>query len=407
MAYIPLPNQAKVNCAPNQLVRTGPTVSAMPYTLRAGAANSDAYYHTISAFADDWLLHAQDVAGDLVDDFQVFWQATGGSVRSFAERAFELLALGVLLREHGTEAASLPKWLAWTLNGLIEFQSRVVWAERAIKPVRGFLIGIEKLVRRPQTAGDGIVQLVIWLRAHGERAQADRLSEWQSYFDELGPQRAQEIISRCLILADDFARESASRLGTYTEGVERFVLDASAKCRWRYDGALVSSSRLEYHLAMLGTEILSRAYREQFLACERRVVVLPDCMRRQQNGRCKAVRTALGGACRYCTPDCRVHQVTRMGQKCGFEVYILPDELRDLGVQACSAAGKMGVVGVSCALTNWHGGWQLEAAGVPAQGVLLDYAGCKRHWDEHGLPTDVNLNKLREVVGRASDVAGQ
>ena len=96
-----------------------------------------------------------------------------------------------------------------------------------------------------------------------------------------------------------------------------------------------------------------------------------------------------------------------MGKKHGFEVYILPDELRDLGVQACSAAGRMGVVGVSCALTNWHGGWQLEAAGVPAQGVLLDYAGCKRHWDEYGLSTDVNLNKLREVVGRASDITGQ
>ena len=159
MAYVPLPNQAKVNRAANQLVRISPTHSVMPYTLRAGAVNSDAYYHTISVFADDWLLHMQDVAGDLVDNFQVFWQATGGSVRSFAERAFELLTLGVLLREHGAEAASLPKWLAWMLRELIEFQSRVVWAKRVIKPMRGFLIGIERLVRRSQVEGDGIVQL--------------------------------------------------------------------------------------------------------------------------------------------------------------------------------------------------------------------------------------------------------
>ena len=110
--------------------------------------------------------------------------------------------------------------------------------------------------------------------------------------------------------------------------------------------------------------------------------------------------TSLGGACCHCTPDCRVHQVTGVGEEQGFEVYILPDELRDLGVRACSSAGTMGVVGVSCALTNWHGGWQLQAAGVPAQGVLLDCAGCRRHWDEHGRPTGVNLGELQRVVGR-------
>ena len=62
MAYVPLPNQAKVNRAANRLVKISPTTSVMPYTLHTGAANSDAYYHTISVFADDWLLHMQDVA---------------------------------------------------------------------------------------------------------------------------------------------------------------------------------------------------------------------------------------------------------------------------------------------------------------------------------------------------------
>jgi hypothetical protein len=154
---------------------------------------------------------------------------------------------------------------------------------------------------------------------------------------------------------------------------------------------------------MLGTQILSRAYRKEFLACERRVVVVPDCMRSQQNGGCKAARTSLGGACRHCTPDCRVNQITRVGDEQGFEVYILPDELRDYGVRACSSAGTMGVVGVSCALTNWHGGWQLQAAGVPAQGVLLDYAGCTRHWDAVGHSTDVNLRELQRVIGCLPD----
>ena len=62
------------------------------------------------------------------------------------------------------------------------------------------------------------------------------------------------------------------------------------------------------------------------------------------------------------------------------------------------AGGKTGVVGVSCVLTNWTGGWDAERIGLPVQGVLLDHVGCKYHWDEDGFPTDINLHKLMEVL---------
>ena len=76
---------------------------------------------------------------------------------------------------------------------------------------------------------------------------------------------------------------------------------------------------------------------------------------------------------------------------------MIPDELRVFG--SGTGDGSVGVVGVSCALTNWSGGWEAESIGVPAQGVLLDYVGCKFHWDKDGIPTDINLKKLEEVVG--------
>jgi hypothetical protein len=53
---------------------------------------------------------------------------------------------------------------------------------------------------------------------------------------------------------------------------------------------------------------------------------------------------------------------------------------------------------VSCALTNWSGGWEAQSMGIPAQGVLLDYVGCSYHWDKTGFPTDLNLHKLAEVL---------
>jgi hypothetical protein len=68
------------------------------------------------------------------------------------------------------------------------------------------------------------------------------------------------------------------------------------------------------------------------------------------------------------------------------------------GGAGAGALGVVGVVGVSCALTNWSGGWDADALGIPAQGVLLDYVGCAYHWDAAGIVTDMNLKKLLEVV---------
>ena len=67
----------------------------------------------------------------------------------------------------------------------------------------------------------------------------------------------------------------------------------------------------------------------------------------------------------------------------------------------------IGVVGVSCVLTNWHAGWQLDAAGVLAQGVLLNQAGCKKHWSRQRVATDVDLDELQRIVGKRAvgDVA--
>ena len=55
-------------------------------------------------------------------------------------------------------------------------------------------------------------------------------------------------------------------------------------------------------------------------------------------------------------------------------------------------------MGVSCALTNWSGGWDLDKEGIPGQGLLLDFVGCSYHWHKKGISTEVNLHKLAGLV---------
>jgi len=395
------------------------------YSLRGQGSNSDDYYRTIATFADQWLQEARSGLARPVKAFMDYRATRRGPEPSrtptpgFDEAAFEMLVLGVQLRENGAQALQLAPAPTWVLARLVDAQDRLPLpaVEKPIKAMRAIVQGLAAGDETDQPAVDevgykdgpagAVRRLVEWLRAQGSSAPARRLEDWAAYLSSLEAQQAEAVLARCLILAEDFAAQSEAALGQYTRQVDRFVrcVQREQGTRWRYDSELITRTRVEYHLGMLGTEILSRVYRERFLAMPRKIVVVPDCLcarsdrlTRQDGETCQAEWTDLGGRCQGCTPGCRVRALTHLGELHGFEVTILPDNLRGVGLGACSRLKGAGVLGVSCALTNWDAGWMVNDAGVPAQGVLLDYAGCRSHWHEDGLSTDLNFKKLLETM---------
>jgi uncharacterized protein len=373
---------------------------ALTYSLRSYRAdNDDDYYRTISAFTDAWLEKAQVTTGTLVSNFQSWRKGQGLVLRSFSEHAFELLALGVYLREHGAQAEDYPRAAALLLETLVETQNELPWAEEVVKTLRGLVNGLSD----PGSAGHGIIKLerlLLWLRAQGENTKAGRFEEWQSYFNSLEQAVSEHALELCLSMAEEFCQTSSSAFGIYTDGVEKFLEEVTPRARWRYDVCLVTSSRLDYHLGMLGTEILDRAYRQRFIASEHKMVIVPPCLRAQPETHCKAEQTPMGAKCTGCTPTCRVYQITKIGQQKGLAVFSIPDDqLSKLCVSSGQAGTSIGVIGVSCALTNWVAGWEAERLGLPAQGILLDYVGCRKHWSGRDIPTDVSLKKIETIAG--------
>ena len=151
---------------------------------------------------------------------------------------------------------------------------------------------------------------------------------------------------------------------------------------------------------MVGTEVLNRTLRDGFLRTESKLVLIPPCMKARSDAECKAQDTRMGARCARCAPDCRVRRLTELGEELGHRVLMLPDELRVFGGDTKSPTGAdVGVVGVSCVLTNAVGGLEMREMGVPAQGVMLDYCGCSYHWHKEGIPTDINTPHLLRVLG--------
>jgi hypothetical protein len=239
------------------------------------------------------------------------------------------------------------------------------------------------------------------MAATGElNEEVKRLQPWQLYLGDLATQYSAVILRKSIELAIWFDTEAQKFLGVYTPNVDHFLDQIHPQYRWREDVFFCGRQSVEYHLNMVGTEILNRSFREDFNQTDRKVVILPPCMKAKLDSGCEAVETPLGERCMACTPGCRVHQLTKLGDKNGFTVLVMPHDLNvfsDDG-HGISRESATGIVGVSCPLTNVLGGWEMKDMGVPAQGILLDYCGCPWHWHDEGIPTDINFQQLLALL---------
>ncbi|HEX2926168.1 MAG TPA: DUF116 domain-containing protein, partial [Ruminiclostridium sp.] len=193
--------------------------------------------------------------------------------------------------------------------------------------------------------------------------------------------------------ADWFEISGQERLGEYTANVNSFLEKQKTHYRWREDRIFCFRNTVEYHLNMVGAQILSDAYRSQFLNSAEKKVLLPVCMRSRPEGECLAVSKRLGLKCAKCTPGCIVNTITSLGDKHGYSVYLISHEST-----AFSAKDTGGIVGVSCVTRLIEGGWKAKELGLHPQCVLLDYCGCKKHWDRNGIPTALNITELEKIM---------
>ena len=378
------------------------------YSLRAGEKSSDRYYKDVATFTNQVLAQVDQRAQSIVKDFQGYIGQTGREARrSQAEYSFELLTLGVLWNIYTRNAIDSNGWPQRLLATLAGLRERNAYLKPGIDFVRGILATLFLFHQNsdgnetPAPNLKNLDRLLGWLAATGDfTEEVKRLDAWRDFLSTQSNKEATRNLNTATALADWFKLHSLELLGRYTPNVEDFLVNIHPTYQWREDFVFCGRQRVEYHLNMVGTEIMNRAFRDQFLKTERKVVFVPPCMAAKLGGGCKAQQTPFGAHCAACTPGCRVNQVTKLGEKYGFDVFILPDELSVVSDKKTKTPpdNNLGLVGISCPLTNITGGWETRRLGVPAQGVLLDYCGCPWHWHKHGIPTDININQLLQVL---------
>lgn len=322
-------------------------------------------------------------------------------LRSKSEYLLEILMIGVFWKEHVNKAISLskiPRNILIKLSTLREKESikKIVDINRGLLE---YLFLNRRSNDKVKISLENYKKLVNYLKACGDyKEEAKRLEVWISYFFSLNENKVEKILTSYLEFAKYFEDISQEVLGIYTKNVNLFLKNIDKKYKYREDFLFCSRKEVEYHLNMVGAQIMNEAYRKEFLKTKEKRLLLPSCMRIKDEKNCKAIKTEEGYICNSCSKNCNVNKYDKLGKKYNFQVYIIPHE-SSISVKNKIKDGHIGIIGVACVLNLISGGLKAKNLGFVPQCVFLDYCGCKDHWHDKGIITDINMSYLLYSLG--------
>ena len=384
-------------------------MEGVTYSLRARQVNSDEYYDKVAEFTNEVLIEGTNILSSIIEGYLTFINTRQSQQNNSKEELIlELLILGILGKAYGEDALKLNN----TQYRLLTWATKLLQQNYKLKPVMNVLKGIMATLFLHSKSHQNkvsvvvnikhLIKLIQWLEASGEfNNEVKRLKIWVQYFCTLSKESVLDILTTVSKFSLWFEIHSETALGEYTSKVNEYLNQIKNKRYWREDIIFCQRRRVEYHLNMIGAEIMNRAFRKDFIATNKKVLVLPICMTSPSNLNCQSEVLGKRFVCKNCSSKCMVNQLTRLGEKEAFGVMVIPHQS---SIPAYSREGFLfdgentGGIGVACVTNLISGGWLLKDMGVPAQCVLLDFSGCKSHWHDEGISTCINLNKLRDIL---------
>lgn len=363
------------------------------------------FYEDLSAFTTDILTNRKPVSLEDVRKYISFINISNKSVvRSFDEHYLEYLTMGVLLNLYTSHALSSGRLITSMLTFLYQNRNLVPILKSGVDSVRGALITLFLTQNHCQKSIDNAKQFnrfLKWLEATGEFSEETiRLKNWQLYIKTLSQDHQKTLFVNCKEIGLAFESGAKKALGFYTQNVEEFRKEFLPAYRFRENYIFCGRFEVEYHLNMVGAEILNRSLTDGYSKTAKKVILLPTCMSQPAGNKCKAILKGRRLDCTGCSPNCRINSIRKEYTSTNVEVALIPHSSGfSKFLEHWKNQDQTGLIGVACVLNLLKGGYEMQKLDIPSQCVFLDYCGCKKHWHKDGLPTSLNREQLRKVVG--------
>lgn len=162
---------------------------------------------------------------------------------------------------------------------------------------------------------------------------------------------------------------------------------------------ILKTTRAQYYLFMLEVEITSRIYINAFKKCDRKVALIPHCLK-DLNENCKAEITGFDYVCKHCQKDCWINQITRILEKYSIDHYLWTgDSFKGLVKETVQKGESFGMLGVACIPELINGMRACEKINIPVVGLPIDGNCCRRWWGQTYQGT-FNLKRLELLLSR-------
>ncbi len=369
------------------------------YSLCGNGTETASYYVDVASFTVEFMERIREEKS--IEEFNYYIAEKELEPIDSAVYGLEFLMIGVLWRVYGRRAVAGSMYVGKLLSSVYGLRSRSAIARSAIDRLKG-IAGTTILARnRKHESTIDLKQfgrLLGWLRASGEFEQeSKRLVIWFDFLTARTPGESQNKLLRAVRLASWFEQRSEERLGCYTLRVDAYIENNRERLKWKENRVFCSRERVEYHLNMVGAEIMNRAFHDSFAATKEKRVFLPVCMRSKSGEACKAVKEGEGYLCKSCSKYCQVNMITAMAKEYGCKVLIIPHASTAFGHHRVRE-GEVGIVGVACVLNLISGGYKARELGYQPQCVLLHNSGCIQHWHPTGIKTSIDLDRLKDIM---------
>jgi len=326
-------------------------------------------------------------------------------LRTREEYVYDFLSAGTYINLYTSFSKLSPRPLLSFQRNLYFLRRKKKALKPYIDPIRG-LISSGLLYRTKKETDQNVnslrdfYKLILWLDATGEfREETKRFKLIHAFLSTQLPEIRTKMLDQLLKFAKWFEDESFDILGKYTKNVNNFISEKHHDYKWKENYIFTGRKRIEYHLSMVGAELMNRGFESDFKDTKKRALLVPACMRLKQDGTCKATEKNFDMKCTGCSSDCRVFQLTKLAKEKNCSVHIIPHSSDfTKWLQTWAVGSDTGVIGVACPLNLITGGLELKNLNIPAQCILLDYCGCRSHWDKEGMPTDLNENELMRIL---------
>jgi hypothetical protein len=371
-------------------------MSHATYCLRPNFQLAEDYLVDVSMLADEVVVVGRELH-PLLDAYGDFVEASGREARRRREEYLvEALMLGVLWRARGQEATEAAALQGDLVSALVDERQQGRSRRLDGSNAKILVLGIPTRPGRLDASVRDLQTLADWLLATGEYDdEVERLAGWLAFLHSTLDARTH--LRQLMLFAVAFECMSEKRLARYTRRVDHFLGWKLPMRPVREDTVQCSRRRIEYHFNMVGAELLNRAWRGDFVACARQVVVLPGCARRHGHD-CRAMASETELRCTHCSASCSVSRATQIASRHGAEaIAVLHNS--DFGRFLSSPTlegGEVGIVGVACVPGLVGAGWRARAKGFAAQCVLLIASGCA-HWLDEPRPTTLAFAELERI----------